>query len=158
MLFRSVADGLKLVEKLLEPDSVAELHCYHPQPYHDPSKYEERLITPRFLAAVHRVLQPSGLLFLQTDSQAYWRYMKDIAEHFFDFRERIGKWPDAPKGRTRREILSLKRGNTIFRGCGTRKENLSKEQLMNLVGMLPTPTFHTEAHLRKIDFEEERID
>lgn len=153
-----VCDGMKLVEKLLPAESVAELHCYHPQPYHEPHRYEERLITPRFLAATHRVIQPGGQLFLQTDSNAYWRYMKEIVVHFFDFQERIGKWPDAPKGRTRREILSLKRGNPIFRGVGVRKDNLTQDEIQDLVRQLPWPTFHTEAHLRKLDFEEERAD
>src|SRR5262245_54415567 len=31
----AACDGLTLVEKYLAPDSVREVHCYHPQPYHD---------------------------------------------------------------------------------------------------------------------------
>src|SRR5208282_5464935 len=48
--------------------SVAEIHLYHPQPYHDPRQAHRRVITPRFLTDVHRALLPSGLLVIQTDN------------------------------------------------------------------------------------------
>src|SRR6266853_6667589 len=32
----AACDGLTLVRRYLGPASVRELHCYHPQPYHDP--------------------------------------------------------------------------------------------------------------------------
>lgn len=149
-----VTDGLNFVEKLLPTGSVTELHCYHPQPYHDPEKSLERLLTPRFLAAVHRVLVHDGQIFLQTDSKAYWDYIKSIVSNFFSFNERIGCWPDAPRGRTRREILSLKRGMNIYRGHGTRLNNLTENELQKLESDLPMPLFTTESYLQKLDYEE----
>ena len=80
------------------PGSVAEIHCYHPQPYYDPAQVHRRLITPAFLALVHRSLVPGGLFFVQTDNPGYWRYIREVVPVFFDFHERIGRWPDAPKG------------------------------------------------------------
>jgi tRNA (guanine-N7-)-methyltransferase len=113
-------DGLTLVQHYLAPASIAELHCYHPQPYDDPPQTHRRLITPDFLALVHRALEPGGSFFTQTDHAGYWRDMQTVLPRFFDWHELPGKWPDAPKGRTRREIIALRRGLPVFRGWGTR--------------------------------------
>ena len=67
-----------------------------------------RLITPEFLALVHRSLSPGGEFFLQTDNPGYWRYMQSVVPVFFEFTPRDRQWPDAPKGRTRREIIALR--------------------------------------------------
>ena len=34
----AVLGGRELLEKHVPPHSVAEIHCYHPQPYYDPAK------------------------------------------------------------------------------------------------------------------------
>src|SRR5215468_9263120 len=54
----AVCDGQALVERYLAPSTVVEIHCYHPQPYYDPAQVRRRLLTPRFLALVHRALAP----------------------------------------------------------------------------------------------------
>src|SRR5690349_16489559 len=99
----AVVDALQLLSRLVEPASVAEIHCYHPQPYFDPQQVHRRLITPEFLVLVHRSLVPGGLFYIQTDNPGYWQYLRQVLPVFFEFQERSGPWPDAPKGRTRRE-------------------------------------------------------
>src|SRR5947207_14826288 len=42
----AVVDALQLLARLVEPGSVAEIHCYHPQPYFEPQEVHRRLITP----------------------------------------------------------------------------------------------------------------
>jgi tRNA (guanine-N7-)-methyltransferase len=59
---------------------------------------------------------------------------------FFDFHERIGRWPDAPKGRTRREIVAPKKGLRAFSGSGTAKVGLSEDDALKLAEGLPPPT------------------
>ena len=73
---------------------------------------------------------------------------------FFDFHERIGRWPDAPKGRTRREIMALRRGLPIFRGSGTAKLNLTTDQARELAEALPPPVFDADRRLRQLDEDE----
>src|SRR5262245_31266680 len=153
----AVVDGLRLVRDLLPPGCAAEAHCYHPQPYYDPAQVGRRLITPEFLALVHRTLVPGGMFFIQTDNPGYWRYIREVAPFFFDFHERIGRWPDAPKGRTRREIIALRRRLPVFRGSGPAREGLSTEEAVRLAQTLPPPVFDADPRLRKLDEDERRL-
>ena len=147
----AVSDAVRLLERYLMPHNVAEIHCYHPQPYYEPSQVRQRLITPSFLALVHRTLVPGGQFFIQTDNPGYWRYIREIVPVFFDFHERIGRWPDAPKGRTRREIIALRRGLPIFRGSGTARQGLSETEALRLAEALPPPVFDADRRLRELD-------
>jgi tRNA (guanine-N7-)-methyltransferase len=150
----AVVDGRRLLEQLLPPASTAEIHCYHPQPYYDPREVHKRLVTPAFLALVHRALVPGGQFYLQSDNPGYWRYLREVVPVFFEFRERIGRWPDAPRGRTRREILALKRGLPVFRGVGAARAGLSPADALHLAESLPPPVFEADRRLRKVDEDE----
>src|SRR2546422_117792 len=83
----AACDGHSFLTKYVAPGSVAEMHCYHPQPYHDPRQAERRLLTPAFLALAHRALVPQGLVFLQTDNPGYWQYLQEVVPAFFEFQE-----------------------------------------------------------------------
>ena len=138
----AVKDAETLVRRHLAPQSVKEIHVYHPQPFHDKREARRRLIQPGFLADVHRTLEAGGIFVVQTDSREYWAYMKKVLPAFFEFHEQQGPWPDAPEGRSRREIVARERGLAVYRGYGVRKE-LSPEELSNLAKSLPQPRFHS---------------
>ena len=95
----AVVDAERLLTDYLAPGSLHEAHCYHPQPYYNAAEVHRRQITPAFLALLHSRLAPGGQFFIQTDNPGYWRYIRELVPFFFDFYERIGRWPDAPKGR-----------------------------------------------------------
>jgi tRNA (guanine-N7-)-methyltransferase len=147
----AVVDGLRLLKHFLPAGCAAEIHCYHPQPYYDPAQVKQRLITPDFLALVHRTLLPGGLFTIQTDNAGYWRYIREAVSCFFDFHERIGRWPDAPKGRTRREIIAMKRGLPVYRGSGTARIGLSEEDALRMAEALPSPVFEADRRQRELD-------
>ena len=147
----AVIGAMELLERHIAPGSVAEVHCYHPQPYYDPAMAHRRLIGPAFLEVVYRVLVPGGVFVIQTDNPGYWKYIQHIVPVFFDFHERIGRWPDAPKGRTRREIVALKQGLPVFRGHGTAKLGLGEADAIALAESLPPPTFDADRRLRDLD-------
>ncbi len=151
----AVIDGQRLLEQHIEPHSVAEIHCYHPQPYYDPGQVHRRLITPHFLALVHQALVSVGQFFIQTDNPGYWSYIRQVVPVFFDFTERAEPWPDAPRGRTRREIIALRRGLPVFRGQGTARANLSESKALLLAEALPPPTFDADRRLLALDREEQ---
>jgi tRNA (guanine-N7-)-methyltransferase len=152
----AVVDGYQLLDRYLTPGGAAEIHCYHPQPYYDPAQAHRRLITPAFLALVHRTLAPGGLFFVQTDNPGYWQYIRQIVPFFFEFHERIGRWPDAPKGRTRREIIALRRGLPVFRGSGPARAGLGTAEALRLAEVLPPPVFDADGRLRELDEVERR--
>lgn len=90
---------------------------------------------------------------MQTDCPPYWAYMKEILPAFFEFHEQDGPWPDAPQGRSRREILARKRGYTVFRGYGL-KLDLSAAEVKARVAALPLPNFKTRGVGSELDDEE----
>jgi tRNA (guanine-N7-)-methyltransferase len=147
----AVIDGHAFLVRYAAPRSFDEIHCYHPQPYYDPSQVHRRLITPDFLVLVHRSLVPGGKFFLQTDNPGYWSYMQQVVPVFFDWQVRIGTWPDAPKGRTRRDILALRRGLRVFRGLGSPRADLLPDEALRLAAALPPPTFDADRRLRELD-------
>ncbi|MGB9689688.1 tRNA (guanine(46)-N(7))-methyltransferase TrmB [Thermogutta sp.] len=139
-----VCGGHEFLENYVIPHSVAEIHVYHPQPYKDPEKQHRRLLTPAFLALVHRSLVPGGLFVLQTDNPAYWRYVRPLVDHFFHFQDQEGPWPDMPEGRTRREIYARLKGLPIFRGYGYARQDITDDQARALATTLPPPVFSAE--------------
>lgn len=139
----AVKDAQTLTRSYFTPGSVAEVHLYHPQPYHDPRQAHLRLVTPRFLAHVHRALAPGGLLVVQTDNPDYWGYITEVSEVFFHFKEHPDPWPDAPGGRSRREILARSRHLRIFRGQGIRRDELGLADAVRLAEALPLPQFRS---------------
>ncbi|MCC7423273.1 MAG: methyltransferase domain-containing protein [Planctomycetaceae bacterium] len=147
----AVSGGHELLAGHVAPASVSEIHCYHPQPYYEASEISKRLITPEFLLLVHRCLEPGGEFFLQTDNPGYWRYMREVVPVFFEFEERSRTWPDAPKGRTRREILALRRGLPVFRGHGRARRDLTPEQALARAAELPLPVFNADRALQALD-------
>lgn len=139
----AVKDAQTFLGRYVPPGSAAEVHLYHPQPFHDPRQAHRRLVTPRFLADVHRGLRRGGLFVVQTDNPDYWSYMTRVLPVFFELTEHPQPWPDAPEGRSRREILARSRGLKIFRGVATRRDDLDPAQAVARAETLPRPTFRS---------------
>jgi tRNA (guanine-N7-)-methyltransferase len=106
----------------LEPGSVDEIHIYHPQPYYDPAEVHLGMLTAAFLERAWLVARPGGILVLQTDNRAYGSHLIDAARRHFDPEIHQGPWPDAPEGRTRREIVARRKGLPILRVVAPRRE------------------------------------
>jgi tRNA (guanine-N7-)-methyltransferase len=150
----AVKDAQTFLQMYVAPASTLEIHLYHPQPHHDPRKSHLRLLTPHVLAGVHRALCAAGLFVVQTDNPEYWAYMTKVLPSFFEFRPHPAPWPDAPQGRTRREILAMQRGLTIFRAECIRRDGLDDEAASALAEALPLPTFRSRPPWCALDREE----
>lgn len=136
----AVIGAHELLAEHVAPGTIAEIHLYHPQPYRDGSQAEKRLLAPEFLALVHQALTPGGLAVVQTDNRAYWQYLQTVLPRFFTIRERTGPWPDAPAGRTRREIYARQHRLPIF-ASELAPLPLSPAERQRLVSELPPPVF-----------------
>jgi len=125
----------------LAAGSVAEVHIYHPQPYYDAAKKAERMLTPELVGAVFRALAPGGLFVLQTDNPYYWRHIETTVPVLFAWTRPEGDWPEAPLGRTRREIFARSRGLKLYRGVGVPRKELPPEEVAAILTRLPEPRF-----------------
>lgn len=150
----AAGDGAEFLAHRVAPHTLHELHVYHPQPYDEPGQAQRRLVTPRFLALAWRALVPGGLFVLQTDHPGYWRYGREVVPRFFEFTELERSWPDAPRGRTRREILARQRGLPVFRGQGRPRGELDERGAEALAATLPLPAFGVDRRVRGLDREE----
>ena len=138
----AVIGAFELLELYITPGTVQEIHLYHPQPYKDAQKAYRRLVTPEFLALVRRALVPGGLFVIQTDNKAYGAYIRQMAPLLFDFHELKHPWPEAPAGRTRREIYARRKGMPIFRAEATPKANLTAAEIAQIIQTQPPPRFN----------------
>ena len=137
----AVGGAWEFLHRFTPPGTLHEIHLYHPQPYADPAEAARRLVTPEFLALVHRSLAAGGKFFIQTDNAQYWRTIGPAASAIFQFHEQADPWSEDPQGRTRREIIATQQGLPIFRGWGEKRPDLTNEQLAELVAKLPRPKF-----------------
>ena len=106
----------------LESGSVDEIHVYHPQPYYDPGQVPLELLTPEFFEQAWRALRADGVLVLQTDNRRYGRHLLEAVKKYFDPEIQPGPWPDAPAGRTRREVVARRKGLPILRVVARRRK------------------------------------
>ncbi len=152
----AVADAGDIVRRLLTDRSVDEVHLYHPQPIYDLADAPKRLITPTFLMHVHRVLKPGGLFVIQTDHPAYWEYLQHVVPLFFEIKQQDDPWPDAPLGRTRREILARQLGLSIFRATCVPRGELDRAAAQKQADSLPLPRFDADRKLRQVEEQEQQ--
>jgi tRNA (guanine-N7-)-methyltransferase len=139
----AVCDADRFVAKFVRPKAAQEIHLYHPQPYHDPSQAERRLLTPKFLVDVYEALADDGVFIWQTDNRQYAAYMRQASAVFFNVTDHPDPWPDAPLGRTRREIYSLQHGLPLARAICRPKLGLSRQECEELAGTMSLPDFDT---------------
>lgn len=143
-------DATELLFERCPPSSVSEIHLYHPQPYYEPEQAARRQLSPEVLFAVHQRLEPGGLFVLQTDHPAYADYARTLLPALFQVREHPAPWPDAPRGRTLREIVARAQGLTIVRLLGTRLD-LAPEEAEARARALPEPTFDAQRSRQERD-------
>jgi tRNA (guanine-N7-)-methyltransferase len=133
-------DASEFVVERCEPASLDEVHLYHPQPYYEAAKARRRQLTPTVLLAVHRALKPGGLFVFQTDNPAFAAYARRVVPRLFTWREREEPWPDAPRGRTLREIVARSQGLEVVR-AECRRLDLEDAEAARRAASLPEPTF-----------------
>lgn len=115
-------DASEWLSTRLAPDSVDEIHVYHPQPYLDPGQVPLELLTPEFFGRAWTAMRSGGILILQTDNRRYGKHLLEAVRRHFDPEILPGPWPDAPEGRTRREEVARRKGLEILRVVARRRD------------------------------------
>jgi tRNA (guanine-N7-)-methyltransferase len=133
-------DATEFVVERCPRGSVAEVHLYHPQPYYEAEQRARRQLTPEVLLAIHRALVADGLFVFQTDNPAYAAYARNVVPALFSWREHPEPWPDAPAGRTLREITAQQLGLAIVR-AECRRLDLDDAEAAERAEDLPEPSF-----------------
>jgi tRNA (guanine-N7-)-methyltransferase len=116
-------DAVAFLGERISVDSIDEIHVYHPQPYVDPAEVHLGMLTAAFFESAWQALRGRGILVLQTDNKKYGKYILDAARRHFDPEVQPGPWPDAPSGRTRREVVARRKGLAILRVIARRRES-----------------------------------
>lgn len=128
-------------EFLLErcgPGTIDEIHLYHPRPPEAGRRAGRRQLGPEVLLGIWRALKPAGLFVFQTDNARQAEYARRAAPALFAWRERDGPWPDAPSGRTLREIVAIARRMSVTRAEG-RRLDLAPEEAHARAASMPEP-------------------
>lgn len=133
-------DATEFIVERAAPASLHEAHVYHPQPWFREGQRARRQVTPETLLALHRALKPGGMFVFQTDNAPYARWARAVVPALFEWRERREPWPDAPAGRTLREITARRQGFSIVRVECIRKD-IPPEEAARLANAMPAPDF-----------------
>jgi len=106
-------DAVWSVEHLLEPESVAELWTFFPDPWHKTRHHKRRLVTPAFAAVAATRLRPGGRWRLATDHAEYAEQMVAVldAEPALEGGV-VERWADRPVTKFERKGVAAGRAIT----------------------------------------------
>ncbi len=71
-------DAVEVLRDMIEPDSLAGIHCFFPDPWHKKRHHKRRLIQAPFVQQLAQRLKPGGYLHLATDWQPYAEQMLEV--------------------------------------------------------------------------------
>lgn len=66
------AEASYFLTEFVPAESLSVLHIYFPDPWPKARHHKRRLIQPKFVPLIHRVLAPGGRLQVVTDHKGYW--------------------------------------------------------------------------------------
>lgn len=110
-------DAIILLREMLEPDALAGLRVYFPDPWPKSRHHKRRLIQPEFLDLAATRLAPGAVLHCATDWEPYAEQMLDVltAHPAFENTEADGGYAPRPAFRplTRFEGQGLEKGHVV---------------------------------------------
>ncbi|MEJ1169855.1 tRNA (guanosine(46)-N7)-methyltransferase TrmB [Variovorax sp. CCNWLW235] len=71
-------DAVDVLDHMLQPDSLAGVHVFFPDPWHKKRHNKRRLIQPEFVKKLAEHLRPGGYLHCATDWQPYAEQMLEV--------------------------------------------------------------------------------
>jgi tRNA (guanine-N7-)-methyltransferase len=102
------------IQRLCPPESVAVVHIMFPDPWPKKRHHKHRLIQPRFLDLLARVLVAGGEVRFTTDHEGYFNWAMEHWSQAPGWRDG-GTWDAAEDPRTDFELLFREEGRMIYR-------------------------------------------
>lgn len=113
-------DVHQYLDKSIQPNSLAAVHVYFPDPWWKRKHHKRRLFTEEFVTKLVEVLVPEGYLHFWTDVQEYWERtepMMNEDERFLQLEAPEEKNPENDMDyQTSFERKKRKLGSIIYRG------------------------------------------
>jgi tRNA (guanine-N7-)-methyltransferase len=106
-------DGLEVLRKMFQAESVDELHIYFPDPWPRPRERKRRLMREETMREIERVLKPGAEAVYVTDHLEYFEKTVPLVMGFFQV-VRSGEVPAERKPRTNYEAKYRVEGRPIF--------------------------------------------
>lgn len=103
-------DAFLVMRDMMQPQSVAEVHIYFPDPWPRPRERKRRMIRDEVLVQIARVLRDDGWGIYVTDHAEYFVKALPVLERFFEVESRVGV---KAQPRTNYEAKYLEQGRTI---------------------------------------------
>ena len=105
-------DAFVVMQKMLAPESIAEVHIYFPDPWPRKREQKRRIIRPEALEQIRRVLSLGGSGVYVTDHREYFEAASPVLAEFFRTEPRV-PGPDDPP-RTNYEAKYRAEGRPIY--------------------------------------------
>jgi tRNA (guanine-N7-)-methyltransferase len=71
-------DAVDALDHMLQPDTLAGVHVFFPDPWHKKRHNKRRLIQPEFVTKLAKHLRPGGYIHCATDWQPYAEQMLEV--------------------------------------------------------------------------------
>ncbi len=74
-------DAVDVVEKMLQPESLAGVHIYFPDPWRKARHHKRRLVAQPFISKICTRIEKGGYIHCATDWENYAEQMLDVLSH-----------------------------------------------------------------------------
>jgi tRNA (guanine-N7-)-methyltransferase len=116
-------DAVQVLDKMIEPATLAGVHIFFPDPWHKKKHNKRRLIQPAFVRQLVSRLKPGGYLHCATDWEPYAQQMLEVLSAEPELRNTADGFAPKPDYRplTKFENRGLKLGHGVWDLVFTRR-------------------------------------
>jgi tRNA (guanine-N7-)-methyltransferase len=109
-------DAVEVLEHMLEPESLAGVHIFFPDPWHKARHNKRRLVQPQFLAKLLPRLAKGGYIHCATDWEPYAQQMLEVLSAQHELRNAAHAYAQRPEYRplTKFENRGIRLGHGVW--------------------------------------------
>lgn len=109
-------DAVEVVRDMIEPDSLAGVHVFFPDPWHKKRHHKRRLLQAPFVSLLASRLSPGGYLHVATDWEDYALQVLEVLQAEPLLGNTVARFAPRPEYRplTRFEQRGMRLGHAVF--------------------------------------------